>query len=280
MNLYHNIMNSSLQMVRWIIKQNATNHFNQSLDYKLFSRFFNSSLSSLRSKRNFLNFNMERDKELKRQPNASSIRSRGFSSINFAKYRIIVICGPSGSGKTTLIQMLHQEFDSHLKFCVSHTTRKMRTDEEEGRSYYYIDRLTFEEMIANNEFVEYSMFSGNYYGTSYKELIDHENSNQVSLLDVDIRGVINLKKNNLNAKFIFIRPPSMEFLNANLMKRGTENLETINTRLEHALEDMRIAEQVRFDLVIENIDLKKSYEILREFFKKHMLRRIPEDKLR
>lgn len=52
------------------------------------------------------------------------------------------------------------------------------------------------------------------------------------------------------------------------MKRGTENLETINTRLEHALEDMRIAEQVRFDLVIENIDLKKSYEILREFFKK------------
>lgn len=119
MNLYHNIMNSSLQMVRWIIKQNATNHFNQSLDYKLFSRFFNSSLSSLRSKRNFLNFNMERDKELKRQPNASSIRSRGFSSINFAKYRIIVICGPSGSGKTTLIQMLHQEFDSHLKFCVS-----------------------------------------------------------------------------------------------------------------------------------------------------------------
>lgn len=145
---------------------------------------------------------------------------------------------------------------------------------------------------------------------SYKELIDHENSNQVSLLDVDIRGVINLKKNNLNAKFIFIRPPSMEFLvsislpilyeisfsknfistygvtlkifskyslqkkkqcnnqNANLMKRGTENLETINTRLEHALEDMRIAEQVRFDLVIENIDLKKSYEILREFFKK------------
>ncbi|KPM08967.1 guanylate kinase-like protein 2 [Sarcoptes scabiei] len=253
---------------------------------------------------------MERDKELKRQPNASSIRSRGFSSINFAKYRIIVICGPSGSGKTTLIQMLHQEFDSHLKFCVSHTTRKMRTDEEEGRSYYYIDRLTFEEMIANNEFVEYSMFSGNYYGTSYKELIDHENSNQVSLLDVDIRGVINLKKNNLNAKFIFIRPPSMEFLvsislsilyeisfsknfistygvtlkifskyslqkkkqcnnqNANLTKRGTENLETINTRLEHALEDMRIAEQVRFDLVIENIDLKKSYEILREFFKK------------
>ena len=158
-----------------------------------------------------------------------------------------------------------------------------------GKSYYFVDRPTFEQMIANNEFVEYSQFSGNYYGTSIQELITNEKSGLLSVLDVDLRGVINLqKKDILMAKYIFVKPPSLQFLvsflvislclscnncrnlcnslkEMNLRNRGTENDDSISVRLKHAAEDLKQAETIHFDLILENFVLKNSFEKLRQF---------------
>ncbi|KAH9424888.1 hypothetical protein DERP_009110 [Dermatophagoides pteronyssinus] len=185
----------------------------------------------------------------------------------------IVVCGPSGSGKTTLLNMLFEHFKNELKFSISHTTRKSRPNEINGKSYYFVDRSTFEQMITNKEFVEYSQFSGNYYGTSIQELIANEKSGLLSVLDVDIRGVINLQKNNiLKAKYIFIKTPTLQFLESNLRKRGTETDDSISVRLKHAAEDLKQAETLHFDLIIENIVLNDSFEKLRQFVQSELTR--------
>ncbi|KAH9494016.1 hypothetical protein DERF_014740 [Dermatophagoides farinae] len=185
----------------------------------------------------------------------------------------IVVCGPSGSGKTTLLNLLFEHFKDKLKFSISHTTRKSRPNEVNGKSYYFVDRPTFEQMIANNEFVEYSQFSGNYYGTSIQELITNEKSGLLSVLDVDLRGVINLqKKDILKAKYIFVKPPSLQFLEMNLRNRGTENDDSISVRLKHAAEDLKQAETIHFDLILENFVLKNSFEKLRQFVQSELTR--------
>ncbi|OTF78575.1 guanylate kinase-like protein [Euroglyphus maynei] len=182
--------------------------------------------------------------------------------------------------------MLFEHFKDELKFSISHTTRKSRPNEVNGKSYHFVDRSTFEKMIANKEFVEYSQFSGNYYGTSTRELIANEKSGRLSVLDVDLRGVINLQKNNiLKAKYIFVRPPSLQFLvsnfniflslnfirkilflkEMNLRNRGTETDDSISVRLKHAAEDLKQAETLHFDLILENFILNESFEKLRQF---------------
>ncbi|KAH7644128.1 guanylate kinase-like protein [Dermatophagoides farinae] len=167
----------------------------------------------------------------------------------------IVVCGPSGSGKTTLLNLLFEHFKDKLKFSISHTTRKSRPNEVNGKSYYFVDRPTFEQMIANNEFVEYSQFSGNYYGTSIQELITNEK-----------------KKDILKAKYIFVKPPSLQFLEMNLRNRGTENDDSISVRLKHAAEDLKQAETIHFDLILENFVLKNSFEKLRQFVQSELTR--------
>ncbi|XP_075588467.1 uncharacterized protein LOC124493630 isoform X3 [Dermatophagoides farinae] len=157
----------------------------------------------------------------------------------------IVVCGPSGSGKTTLLNLLFEHFKDKLKFSISHTTRKSRPNE----------------------------VNGNYYGTSIQELITNEKSGLLSVLDVDLRGVINLqKKDILKAKYIFVKPPSLQFLEMNLRNRGTENDDSISVRLKHAAEDLKQAETIHFDLILENFVLKNSFEKLRQFVQSELTR--------
>ena len=145
------------------------------------------------------------------------------------KIRPVVFCGPSGSGKSTLLKRLMAEYPNAFAFSVSHTTRKPRPGEENGKDYHYVSREEILAGIENGEFLEYAEFSGNYYGTSKKAVETVLSSGRICALDVDIQGVKNLKKTDLNPVYLFIKPPSLETLETRLRERGTETEDsTIN----------------------------------------------------
>ncbi|RWS11297.1 Guanylate kinase-like protein [Dinothrombium tinctorium] len=180
--------------------------------------------------------------------------------------RPLVICGPSGCGKSTILRRLMQEFSDFLGFSVSHTTRKPRPGEENGREYYFVDRDTMEKAIERGEFIEYTQFSGNLYGTSKKSVKEVQSQGKICILEVEIEGVKNLKKTDLCPRYVFIKPPSLEILEKRLRGRGTETEESIQKRLKQSKMEMEYGEMPgNFDLVLVNDDIDAAYKRLRDF---------------
>ncbi|KAI6203706.1 Guanylate kinase [Aphelenchoides besseyi] len=174
----------------------------------------------------------------------------------------IVLTGPSGTGKSTILTRAMKDYPDKFAFSVSHTTRSPRKGEIDGIHYFFVTRDQIEEMIKNNEFVEFAEFGGNIYGTSRKAIEDIQHSGRICILDVELQGVRNLKRQGLKAKYILIRAPSLDVLKERLLKRGTETEETIALRLKHAREDDEAAEKESdlFDDVIVNDELDKAYQ--------------------
>lgn len=180
--------------------------------------------------------------------------------------RPLVICGPSGSGKSTLLKKLMAEFNDCFGFSISHTTRKPRAGEVDGRDYYFTDKDAMLKAIERGEFIEYTEFSNNYYGTSKKAVTDVQNKGRICILDVEIEGVKNLKKTDLNPRFVFLKPPSMAILEKRLRARGTESEEMILRRLERASKEMNYGDiPGNFDITIINDDVEEAYTNLRNF---------------
>lgn len=180
----------------------------------------------------------------------------------------IVICGPSGSGKSTLLKRLLSENRNKLAFTISHTTRKPRQGEEHGREYYFISREEMERMIANQEFIEHTEFSGNYYGTSKLAVQDALKSGKLFIMEVDIEGVKSLSNlKEFKPILVFIKPPSKQLLIERLSSRGTESAEALERRLARADEEMKLVESgsVQFNLVLVNDDLDETYGNLKRF---------------
>lgn len=121
--------------------------------------------------------------------------------------------------------------------------------------------------IAKNEFLEYTEFSGNIYGTSKKSISDVLQSGRICALDVDIQGVISLKETNLNPIYFFIKPPCIVTLEKRLRSRGTETEESLEKRLATARAELEyVTCQVEsFDYIIVNDDLEKAYELLKSY---------------
>lgn len=180
--------------------------------------------------------------------------------------RPLVICGPSGSGKSTLLKKLMAEFNDCFGFSISHTTRKPRSGEIDGRDYYFTDKETMLKAIENGDFIEFTKFSENYYGTSRKAVEDVQNKGRICILDVEIEGVKNLKKTDLNPRFVFLKPPSMTVLEERLRSRKTESEESLQKRLHRAETEMAYGEVPgNFDITIVNDDIEEAYAKLRNF---------------
>ncbi|KAL7080360.1 hypothetical protein ACQ4LE_000092 [Meloidogyne hapla] len=173
----------------------------------------------------------------------------------------IIISGPSGGGKSTILAKAMKEYPDAFAFSVSHTTRKSRDGEFDGQHYYFVEKSDFERMIKEGEFLEHAQFGGNFYGTSKKAVQDICNSGKICVLDVELQGVRNFKKAQFDAKYIFIRPPSMEVLENRLRQRGTETDDSLGKRLKHAKEDLLAVgdEPTLFDVVVINEQLDKAY---------------------
>ena len=175
--------------------------------------------------------------------------------------RPIVMSGPSGGGKSTLLTRMMNEFPDCFAFSVSHTTRNPRPGEKEGKDYFYVTRPVFEKMIEDGGFLEHAEFSGNRYGTSKKAVELIQKTGKICVLDVEVNGVKNIKNTNLNARYVFVKPPSMDVLIKRLKSRGTESEESLKKRIASAQESMDYADQKgSYDHIVVNDDLDIAYE--------------------
>ena len=175
-----------------------------------------------------------------------------------ANNKIIILTAPSGAGKTTIKTKLLEEIPELLSFSVSATTRKIRSGEKDGVDYVFLSENDFKEKIDQHEFVEWEMvYPGLYYGTTVDEMKRIWNEGKTPLLDIDVQGAINVKKQfGENVLTIFIAPPSIEVLRERLTKRGTDTAEHIQTRINKATEE--IGYKNNFDAIILNDDLTKA----------------------
>ncbi len=178
------------------------------------------------------------------------------------KGKLIILAAPSGSGKSTLAKMLFDDFEE-LKFSVSATTRSPRSGEENGVHYHFLSKAEFQEKIDENDFLEWEEFySGTRYGTLRSEVDKKLKTGYFILLDIDVKGAVNVKQIYGNdCLSLFIKPPSLAVLKQRLEARGTENEETLALRLERANEELEYAD--RFDRVIINDELEAAYAQLK-----------------
>jgi guanylate kinase len=166
--------------------------------------------------------------------------------------QLFVVSGPSGAGKSTLIARVRKHFPD-LGYTVSHTSRKPRLNEEDGKDYHFVDRETFQKMIEEKAFAEWAPVYDDYYGTSYAELDRHLKQGLDVILDIDVQGAGNIKKTYEQAVLIFILPPSPEILEDRLRKRATDHETTIAKRLEQSIREIKNC--VWYDFLIVNQDL-------------------------
>ncbi len=133
---------------------------------------------------------------------------------------IFIVSGPSGAGEDSVIEAVQKRGDYNR--VITTVTRKMRSGEEDGRPYYFISRERFEEMLKNDEFVEWAIVYDDYRGATKLEIERLLNEARPIIWKVDWQGVATIKKHYPEAVSIFITPPSYEVLEERLKRRGTE----------------------------------------------------------
>jgi guanylate kinase len=176
---------------------------------------------------------------------------------------VFIISAPSGSGKSTLVNEIRISV-SELEFSISYTTRKPRGSEQNGREYYYVTRDEFEQMIAQDAFLEHAEVFGNYYGTARRFLAEAEVRGHDLLLDIDVQGATQLQKKLPEAISIFILPPTKEELEKRLRHRSSVEQvpnEVIEKRLRAASRE--IENYGNYDYILVNAALHDSIERLR-----------------
>ncbi|VDL61706.1 unnamed protein product [Hymenolepis diminuta] len=197
--------------------------------------------------------------------------------------RPVVLSGPSGAGKSTLLKMIMDNFPQSFAFSISHTTRKPRPGEVQGKDYHFVTEEQMLKDIEAGKFLEYAQFAGNYYGTPREAVTAVLESGRICILDVDANGVrsIYAARPPLNARFIFIGPPSIEVLEQRLRDRGTETEEKIQSRIKQAKIDMDFANSIQgksiYDAYIVNDNLDTAYEKLFLLLKDDIALTLPED---
>ena len=162
---------------------------------------------------------------------------------------LFVVAAPSGAGKSSLVKAL-MELDAGVQPSVSHTTRAPRGQEFHGREYFFIDDTQFDDMVANNAFLEWAYVHGNRYGTSKSTIEERISQGLDVVLEIDFQGAVQIKRLFANAVLIFILPPSWEELRSRLQRRGEDTAEVIEIRLANAATEMARAHE--FDFVIIN----------------------------
>ncbi len=170
--------------------------------------------------------------------------------------KFFIISGPSGVGKGTVLKDVMQQREG-LEFSVSATTRGPRPGEVEGVHYYFISHEKFEDMIRNNEFIEYNLHANACYGTPLKQLEEKLARSNV-ILDIEPKGAAIVHRQRPDATLIFIMPPSLEELERRLRGRGDTSEEQIALRLERA--KWEIKQRFWYDYVVINDRLEDCVE--------------------
>ncbi len=173
---------------------------------------------------------------------------------------VFVMSGPSGAGKTTIVKGVLSELEG-LEFSVSYTTRPKRDGEVEGKDYFFVTEEKFAELKDHDEFLEWAEVHGHLYGTSMSYVESRLKRGFNLLLDVDVKGAMNVKnKINDDAVFIFVAPPSFSELKERLYKRHTEDAANLEKRIDDAKHELsQISE---FDYLVVNREVRTSIKQL------------------
>ena len=174
--------------------------------------------------------------------------------------RLFVIAAPSGAGKTSLVNALLAGTPS-LRLSVSHTTRKRRPTEEEGREYHFVSVPEFERLRAAGEFLEHARVFDNFYGTSRAFVGQQLAAGHDVVLEIDWQGAQQVRRAMPQCVSVFILPPSRETLAERLARRATDTAGVIARRLADAAGDM--SHYLEFDYVVVNDDFARAVEDLK-----------------
>ena len=167
---------------------------------------------------------------------------------------MFVLSSPSGAGKTTLTKKI-AENNKNFSISISHTTRKPRPNEINGKDYYFVSREEFNNLIKKNNFYEHANIFDNNYGTSKEPVIELLSKGKDVLFDIDWQGTKQLKKiKNLSLVTFFILPPNLKVLRERLLNRhqGQENL--IEKRMDKFNEEMSHWDEYNYIVVNDNLD--------------------------
>jgi guanylate kinase len=174
---------------------------------------------------------------------------------------LVIISGPSGVGKGTIISALLVR-NPNLSLAISATTRPARPVEIHGTHYYFLSREEFETQIATGGFIEWCEVHGNLYGTLKSEITRLEGIGKTVVLEIDIQGAKKVKAAIPDCLSIFIAPPSINELESRLVSRGTEDNETVASRIRVAAHEVQ--ESVNYDYCIVNITVETAIEAIEQ----------------
>lgn len=176
------------------------------------------------------------------------------SDNNMTKGKLFVVSGPSGAGKGTICkEILDQE--RNIELSVSMTTRKPRKGEIDKIHYHFISRDSFEQLIEEDGFIEYANVYGNFYGTPKSKVLEWLDRGIDVILEIDVQGALQIKKNFPEGVFIFILPPSLEELKNRIKRRGSETEETLAKRLGEALNEIRCIDKYDYRVINEKLEV-------------------------
>jgi len=184
---------------------------------------------------------------------------------------LIVLSGPSGVGKGTVRKAIFSQPDMKFEYSISCTTRQPREGEIDGVDYFFKNREQFEEMIANDQLLEYAEFVGNYYGTPVDYVKQTLESGKDVFLEIEIQGARQVREKFPDGLFIFLAPPSLAELKNRITTRGTETEDVINNRMSVAKEEIEMMHL--YDYVVENDKIENAVEKINAIVVAEHLRR-------
>ena len=176
---------------------------------------------------------------------------------------IVILSSPSGAGKTTLVKKISSR--QNYQISISHTTRKPRSTEKNGRDYFFIKNKEFKKLIQEKKFLEYAKVFKNYYGSLKEKVINKLKNGENVIFDIDWQGTRQIKNKKLKYKIItiFILPPSKKELFKRLLKREKKDKKIANERMRQFKDD--IMHWKDYDFAVINDNIEKCYKLIINF---------------
>ena len=171
---------------------------------------------------------------------------------------LIVLSGPSGVGKGTVRKEIFSQEGNNFDYSISMTTRQMRPGEVNGKDYYFVSKEEFEKEIADGGMLEYAQYVDNYYGTPLKYVNEMLDAGKDVFLEIEVKGAMQVREKVSDGLFIFLTPPDLLELRQRIINRGTDDLETIDKRMEKAKEEIEMMQN--YDYAVVNDEVTKAAE--------------------
>jgi len=173
---------------------------------------------------------------------------------------LYILSAPSGAGKSSLLRALLDTMGDSVAVSVSHTTRKPRPGEVNGRDYHFVDTETFQGMIKQGAFLEHARVFDNHYGTSRQAVGQQLSAGRDVILEIDWQGARVVREQMPESTGVFILPPSRDTLRERLQGRGQDDAMVIERRMRDAISEM--SHYAEYDYLVVNDVFEQALEDL------------------